>query len=144
MDLDELGRLTADFVDAVDELNAAARRAGQTDPGAPLALPAGPHPLRARVERVLALQEEIVALLHTGAPAPPDGPQTLTVGLVVTRREWDVPAADRAPLSARARHALEQTARRRGLVVAGEPTETVVATEWGGAVITLTAPARPG
>ena len=69
MDLDELARLTSDFGDAVDELNDAARRAGQTEPGVPLVLRAGDDPLRARVRQVLALQEEIVALL---VPAPSD------------------------------------------------------------------------
>ena len=144
MDLDELGRLTADFVDAVDELNAAAHRAGQTDPGVPLTLPAGRHPLRTGVDRVLDLQEEIVALLRPGPLPPPDGPETITIGLVVTRSEWNVPAAERGPLSARARRALEREAGRRGLVIAGEPRETVTGTGWGGAVITVTAPACRG
>lgn len=72
MDLDELARLTSDFADAVDELNDAARRAGQAEPGVPLVLQAGDDPLRARVRHVLALQEEIVALLSPALSDPGD------------------------------------------------------------------------
>ena len=63
MDLAELARLTSEFVDSVDELNDAAHRAGQDQAGVPLTVDPGSDPLRAKVTRVLALQDEIVALL---------------------------------------------------------------------------------
>ena len=63
MDLAELARLTSEFVDSVDELNDAARRAGQDHAGVPLTVDSSSDPLGAKVTRVLALQDEIVALL---------------------------------------------------------------------------------
>jgi hypothetical protein len=55
--------LTAEFAEVADELNEAARRVGQDLPGVPLAL----QPLPARpqflVQRLLALQDEIVSLV---------------------------------------------------------------------------------
>ena len=82
MDLDELARLTSEFGDAADELNAAARRAGQGVPGVPLELQPGADPLRPLVARVLALQEEVVALLGPASTAAVPL-QSVTVGLVV-------------------------------------------------------------
>ncbi|MCZ2827479.1 hypothetical protein O2W14_01350 [Modestobacter sp. VKM Ac-2986] len=143
MDLDELARLTSDFGDAADELNDAARRAGQDVPGVPLQLRVGPDPLRGRVERVLTLQEEIVTLLgaQDGAPGPVE---TVTVGLVVPPGVWQVSAGDRGLVRDRARAALDRAAARLGLVVVTEPQETVAEDERGGVVFTLTAGGRPG
>ena len=144
MDLDELARLTSDFGDAADELNEAARRAGQDRPGVPLQLRPGPDPLRFRVERVLALQEEIVALLGPRAEEAAPVLQSVTVGLVVPPSTWQVTAGERGLVRDRARAALDRAAARLGLVVVTEPEETVVEDERGGVVVTLTAGARPG
>jgi hypothetical protein len=144
VDLDELSRLTADLGDAVDELNDAARRAGQDVPGVPLQLQPGPGPLRTRVERVLGLQEEVLALLGpeegTVAPAPL---RSVTVGLVVPPNAWRVSAGERGVVRDRARAALDRAAARLGLVVVTEPVETVAEAEHGGVVVTLTAGGRP-
>ena len=143
MDLDELARLTSDFGDAADELNAAARRAGQDVPGVPLQLRPGPDPLRARVERVLSLQEEVFALVGVhggGVPAPLE---SVTVGLVVPPSAWQVPVGERGLVRDRARAALDRAAARLGLVVVTEPEETVAEDERGGVVFTLTAGGRP-
>jgi hypothetical protein len=142
VDLDELARLTSDFGDAVDELNDAARRAGQDVPGVPLQLQPGPDPLRARAGRVLALQEEIVALL--GVPGDQlVALQTVTVGLVVPPSVWQVSPGERGMVRDRARAALDRAAARLGLVVVTEPGETVAEDERGGVVLTLTAGGRP-
>ena len=144
MDLDELARLTSDFADAVDELNDAARRAGQDVAGVPLQLRPGPDPLRVRVERVLALQEEIVGLL--GRPdrdAVPAALRTVTVGLVVPPRVWQVSVGERGVVRDRARAALDRAAARLGLVVVTQPEETVSEDEQGGVVVTLTAGGLP-
>ena len=144
MDLDELARLTSDFADAVDELNAAARRAGQDAPGVPLQLRPGPDPLRARVERVLALQEEVLAVLgHPDVAEVPAAPQTVTVGLVVPPSAWQVSTGERGVVRDRARAALDRAAARLGLVVVTEPEETVSEDERGGVVLTLTAGGLP-
>ena len=142
MDLDELARLTSDFGDAADELNDAARRAGQDVPGTPLQLRPGPDPLRVRVERVLTLQEEIVALLGVpeGAAAPLE---SVTVGLVVPPSAWQVSAGERGLVRDRARAALDRAAARLGLGVVTEPEETVAEDDRGGVVFTLTAGGRP-
>ena len=143
MDLDELARLTSDFGDAVDELNDAARRAGQDVPGAPLELRAGADPLRARVGRVLALQEEIVALLGVGEDPVPPPLESVTVGLVVPPSAWQVSTGERGLVRDRARAALDRAAARLGLEVVTEPRETVAEDERGGVVFTLTAGGRP-
>ena len=143
MDLDELARLTADFGDAVDELNAAARRAGQDVPGVPLQLRPGPDPLRRQVHRVLALQEEVVALLGVPADGVPEALQSVTVGLVVPPSAWQVSAGERGLVRDRARAALDRAAARLGLVVVTEPEETVTEDDRGGVVFTLTAGGRP-
>ncbi|WP_138760012.1 hypothetical protein [Modestobacter altitudinis] len=70
MDLDELARLTSEFAEAADELNDAVRRNGQDRPGVALLLGEGTGVLRARVERVLRLQEEVVALLGPALDGP--------------------------------------------------------------------------
>jgi len=142
VDLTELARLTSDFGDAADELNAAVRRAGQAVPGVPLQLQAGPDPLRAPVQRVLALQEEIVALLGTPDDVPPVL-ESVTVGLVVPPSAWQVSAGERGLVRDRARAALDRAASRLGLVVVTEPEETVAEDERGGVVVTLTAGGRP-
>jgi len=142
VDLDELARLTSDFGDAVDELNAAARRAGQDVPGEPLELRAGVDPLRARVGRVLALQEEIVALLGVSADQA-SALQSVTVGLVVPPSAWQVSAGERGLVRDRARAALDRAAARLGLVVVTEPEETVTEDDRGGVVVSLTAGGRP-
>ena len=142
MDLDELARLTSAFGDAVDELNEAARRAGQDGPGVPLQLRPGPDPLRVRVQQVLALQEEIVALLGPRAEEVTPALQSVTVGVVVPPSAWQVAAGERGLVRDRARAALDRAAARLGLVVATEPEETVVEDERGGVVLTLTAGGR--
>jgi len=143
VDLDELARLTADFGDAADELTDAARRAGQDVPGVPLQLRPGPDPLRARVERVVGLQEEIVALLGAHDPAPPAPLESVTVGLVVPPSAWQVSAGEKGLVRDRARAALDRAAARLGLEVVTEPEETVAEDERGGVVVTLTAGGRP-
>ena len=143
MDLDELARLTSDFGDAADDLNEAARRAGQDVPGVPLRLRPGPDPLRSRVARVLALQEEIVALLHL-SEEPVTALQSVTVGLVVPPGAWQVTAGERGLVRDRARAALDRAAAHLGLVVATEPEETLAEDDRGGVVLTLTAGGRPG
>ena len=143
MDLDELARLTSDFGDAADELNDAARRAGQDTPGVALRLQPGPDPLRARVQRVLALQEEIVALLGAPGEGDPAPLQSVTVGLVVPPSAWQVSAGERGVARDRARAALDRAAARLGLEVVTEPQETVAEDDRGGVVLTLTAGGRP-
>ena len=138
MDLDERARLTSDVGNAVDELDDAARRAGQDAPGVPLQLRPGP---RVRAERVLALQEEIVALLGPGEPAAPL--ESVTVGLVVPPSGWQVSAGERGLVRDRARAALDRAAARLGLVLVTEPVETVAEDGRGGVVVTLTAGGRP-
>jgi hypothetical protein len=142
VDLTELARLTSDFGDAADELNDAVRRAGQDAPGVPLQLRAGPDPLRARVQRLLALQEEIVVLLGTPDDVPPVL-ESVTVGLVVPPSAWQVSAGERGLVRDRARAALDRAASRLGLVVVTEPEETVAEDDRGGVVFTLTAGGRP-
>ena len=141
MDLDELARLTSDFGDAVDELNDAARRAGQDVPGVPLVLRPGPDPLRVRVQRVLVLQEEVLALI--GLEEAPGPLQSVTVGLVVPPSAWQVSAGERGLVRDRARAALDRAAARLGLEIVTEPEETVADDERGGVVVTLTAGGRP-
>ncbi|MFQ1004070.1 hypothetical protein [Modestobacter sp. SSW1-42] len=139
MDLDELARLTSDLGDAVAALGDAARRAGQDVPGVPLQLRPGPDPLRVRAERVLALQEELAALLGPRGDAPL---RSVTVGLVVPPGAWQVSAGERGVVRDRARVALDRAAARLGLVVVTEPEETVTEDERGGVVVTLTAGGR--
>ncbi|GAB4081083.1 hypothetical protein GCU67_05850 [Modestobacter muralis] len=141
MDLDELVQLTSDLGDATDELAAAARRAGQDVPGVPLQLRPGPDPLRARLERVLVLQGELVALLGSQEDAP-TALESVTVGLVVPPSAWQVSAGERGMVRDRARAALDRAAARLGLVVVTEPEETVAEDERGGVVVTLTAGGR--
>jgi hypothetical protein len=141
VDLDELARLTSELADALDELNDAARRAGQDVPGVPLQLRPGPDLLRGRAERVLALQEDVSDLVGVHEPTGPL--QTVTVGLVVPPSAWQVSAGERGLVRDRARAALDRAAARLGLEVVTEPEETVAPVEQGGVVVTLTAGGRP-
>ena len=140
MDLAELNRLTTEFVDAVDELNAAARSAGQSDPGTPLDLGVASGPLRRRVTRVLSLQEDIVALLSDAPPEPML--QSVTTGLVVPASQWRTSPEEQAEWQQKARAALDRAAAQLDAVVVGEPEQTVVADGWGGVVITVTGRTR--